>query len=167
MRGASSSTEVAEIYHQCAVFAQHQYYAIVQSPDVLRRKVYLDLKTKHLKRLQETKASINDVEVCQSIAYEIDKATKVQASDQAIYDEYIRERDHFLVLAIDMYSRCLEVSDVHDGDAAIRLCSLWLANFDESGAKFLKKIQAALDRIPSRKFIFLAVTTLTLQFKLH
>jgi ataxia telangiectasia mutated family protein len=36
----------------------------------------------------------------------------------------------------------------------IRLCSLWFANFDDEGLQ--EKVRAALDRIPSRKFIFLS-----------
>lgn len=53
-----------------------------------------------------------------------------------------------------MYSRCLEATDEFDDDAAIRLCSLWFANFENPTIQ--QKIGIALTRTPSRKFVFLA-----------
>jgi ataxia telangiectasia mutated family protein len=53
-----------------------------------------------------------------------------------------------------MYSRCLEISDDFDDDVTIRLCSLWFSNFDD--VSLHEKVRDALDRVPSRKFVFLA-----------
>ena len=68
--------------------------------------------------------------------------------------EHTRSRASFLSLAIDMYSRSLHASDAFDDDATTRLCSLWLANFDDldSGVQY----QEVLGRIPSHTFVFLA-----------
>lgn len=75
--------------------------------------------------------------------------------DTARYGQILHERDTFLEHAITMYASCLCLSDQFDDDAPIRLCSLWLANFDEE--KIQTSVSAAIRRIPSQKFIFLAV----------
>lgn len=69
-------------------------------------------------------------------------------------------RETFLKQAIDMYSRCLESSDDFDNEAVIRLCSLWFANFDDE-TRVHEEIGLALDRIPSRKMLFLAVSPIS------
>jgi ataxia telangiectasia mutated family protein len=74
--------------------------------------------------------------------------------DQANLQQNSGARDAFLEQAIDMYSRCLAASDAFDDDAAIRLCSLWFVNFQDLPLQ--DKIGFALDRVPSRKFAFLA-----------
>jgi ataxia telangiectasia mutated family protein len=53
-----------------------------------------------------------------------------------------------------MYSRCLASSDRFDDDGPIRFSSLWFANFDDLGIQ--DKLKGALDRVPSRKFVFLS-----------
>jgi ataxia telangiectasia mutated family protein len=49
------------------------------------------------------------------------------------------------------------MSEAFDDEAPIKFSSLWFANFDDEVVKE-KLIQQALGRIPSRKFIFLAVS---------
>ena len=53
-----------------------------------------------------------------------------------------------------MYARCLAISDNFDEDSPVRLCSLWLANFDSDS--LATDFRAAISLVPSRKFVFLA-----------
>lgn len=53
-----------------------------------------------------------------------------------------------------MHARCLESSDLFDDDGPIRLCSLWFSNFTNTLVQ--NEFEAALARVPSRKFVFLA-----------
>lgn len=82
------------------------------------------------------------------------KAKTIYAEDSKAYQRHTGARDAFLILALDMYSRCLASSDRFDDDGPIRFSSLWFANFDDDGIQ--DKLQAALDRVPSRKFVFLS-----------
>jgi serine-protein kinase ATM len=150
----------AVVFHECAIFADRQYRAIIQSPDALRWKVYAERKQQEMdSRKQEiSKASTQ----ARRAALESDqiKAKKLFDEDIELFRSHNTARDTFLKQAIHMYSRCLHASDSFDNDAAIRLCSLWFANFEEGGANFQDDVQIALERIPSRKFIFLAVSLL-------
>jgi ataxia telangiectasia mutated family protein len=137
------------------MFAEHQYFAIVRSPDTIRWKIYIDRKT------QEIKERCNQIARTQPGSNEfaqLDQAqTKAEAmlvQDQANLQQNSGARDAFLEQAIDMYSRCLAASNAFDDDGAIRLCSLWFANFQNLPLQ--DKISIALDRVPSRKFTFLA-----------
>jgi serine-protein kinase ATM len=147
----------ATVYHECAIFADRQYHAIIHSPDATRWKVYAERKQQEIEsRSQEIlKASTQ----ARRSALDVDqrKAKKLFEEDIELFRTHNTARDSFLKQAIDMYSRCLHASDSFDSDAAIRLCSLWFANFEEDGATLQDDVQIALERIPSRKFIFLAV----------
>ncbi|KAG1746583.1 uncharacterized protein EDB91DRAFT_1345361 [Suillus paluster] len=79
---------------------------------------------------------------------------KQEPEDVKAYELHTGARDAFLELALDMYSRCLASSDRFDDDGPIRFSSLWFANFDDHSIQ--DKLQAALDRVPSRKFVFLS-----------
>jgi hypothetical protein len=124
----------------------------------MRWKVYAERKQQEIdSRSQEifkapSKARREALEVDQS------KAKKLFEEDSELFRTHNIARDTFLKQAIDMYSRCLHTSDSFDSDAAIRLCSLWFANFEEHGRTFQDDVQIALERIPSRKFVFLAVS---------
>ncbi|KAF7356584.1 Serine/threonine-protein kinase Tel1 [Mycena venus] len=115
------------------------------SPDAIRWKVYVDRKTQEvqLRRTQGQAKSLHDAKV-------------LLKTDQELFNKHNKARETFLAHAIEMYSRALEASDAFDGDGAIRLCSLWFENFDETQFEFQGKVREALDRIPSHKLVFLA-----------
>ena len=81
-------------------------------------------------------------------------AEKIIKQDTELVDQHNRAINAFLNQAIDMYSNCLEATDDFDDDGAIRLCSLWFANFENPAIQ--QKIGVALNRTPSWKFVFLA-----------
>lgn len=147
----------ASVFHKMAIFSEHQYYAIVRSPDFLRWKVYLARKDKELEELNERYKAAAGAE-----QYEISnarrRATKLIAQDREATQQYSADRERYLKYAITMYSKCLEESDTFDRDTPIRLCSLWLSNFTESG--MTSHFREALGRVPSRKLVFLAVSRL-------
>ncbi|KAJ7760552.1 hypothetical protein B0H16DRAFT_1415528 [Mycena metata] len=135
----------ARVYHQYASFAERQYKAINNSPDALRWRVYVDRKTQEIefRKTQGQNKSLHDARV-------------LLQTDQELFRKHNKAREGFLADAIEMYSRALEASDAFDGDGAIRLCSLWFENFDETEFGFQDTVQAALARVPSRKLVFLA-----------
>ncbi|KAI3619791.1 ataxia telangiectasia mutated [Moniliophthora roreri] len=145
----------ASVYHECAIFAEHQYYANAQSPDVIRWKVYMERKVKEISNLTAELVNYSSSsEEYKAINQIIAKSKKVRQQDEEALKKHNEDRDKFLKRAIEMYSYCLNESDEFDHDTPIRLCSLWLANFDNSA--ILKSLKTALERVPSRKFVFLA-----------
>ncbi|KAG6854273.1 hypothetical protein C0991_008967, partial [Blastosporella zonata] len=152
-----SHSNHATVYHQCAIFAERQYYDVLKSPDAIRWKIYVERKRREIQtlsqeinKLPETHRSRTTLEHLQN------QAKKVMEADQESFDRHNSSRDGFLEQAIDMYSRCLEISDAYDQDSPIRLCSLWFANFEDERAAFHVVAKNALGRVPSRKFIFLS-----------
>jgi serine-protein kinase ATM len=145
----------ATVYHQCAMFAEHQYLAIVRSPDTIRWKIYIDRKTQEIKQRNDqiAKTQRGSKDFMQLTQVQT-KAEAMLVQDQANLQQNSGARDAFLEQAIDMYSRCLSASDAFDDDGAIRLCSLWFANFQDMPLQ--DTVRTALDRVPSRKFVFLA-----------
>ncbi|KAJ7612476.1 hypothetical protein DFH06DRAFT_1274623 [Mycena polygramma] len=135
----------ARVYHRYASFAERQYKAIKNSPDAIRWKVYVDRKTQEvqMRKTQGQGKSLHDAKV-------------LLKTDQELFKKHNKARETFLAHAVEMYSRALEASDAFDGDGAIRLCSLWFENFDETEFDFQDKVKDALARIPSRKLVFLA-----------
>ena len=71
-------------------------------------------------------------------------------------DQQNKTRDAFLEQAIIMHSHALSTSDEFDDDCAIRLCSLWFSNFDHPDDGLQSSVQSSLQRVQSRKFVFLA-----------
>jgi serine-protein kinase ATM len=147
----------ASVYHQYATFAERQYHAVVKSPDMLRLKVYIERKTTEVKRRDDeiTKAR-RQGQQHRHLEGERKKAQTLLNTDVALYTEYIKSRNIFLKQAVDMYARCLLHSGSFDDDAAIRLCSLWFANFDNTEDGLPSTIGDALAQVPSHKFVFLA-----------
>ena len=147
----------AIIYHECAIFAERQYHAIIHSPDAIRWKVYVDRKRQEIEsRRQEIARTQNETRV-HNLRADQAKAEKLLKEDNQLFQTHNVDRYTFLKQAIDMYSRCLQASDSFDDDAAIRLCSLWFANFEVIEMGLQNEVQIALGRIPSRKLVFLAV----------
>ncbi|KAF9075300.1 hypothetical protein BDP27DRAFT_1315847 [Rhodocollybia butyracea] len=148
---APDSQSRATIYHQYAKFAEAQYKAALDSPDLIRLNVYRERKEKELKDYEQmTKGRSAD----KTMINAANAAKKVLAQDNKATADFIANRDAVLKQAIQMYSRCLEVSDMFDEDVPIRLCSLWLSNFDYIAIQ--KDLAEAINRVPSRKLVFLA-----------
>ncbi|PPQ64768.1 hypothetical protein CVT24_007854 [Panaeolus cyanescens] len=153
----SDSVEVAQtratVYRKCAMFAERQYQATLKSPDGLRWKVYVERKRQEVAARNEQLAR-SDHASKQLIARELDRATKLLATDSELFKKHHSDREIFLKHAIDMHSRCLELSDEYDTDSVVRFSSLWFANFEDQTT--INWVTTALERISSRKFVFLA-----------
>lgn len=151
----AAGADYATVYHQCAMFAEHQYLTIVRSPDTIRWKIYIDRKTQEIQQrqdqLQKTHQGSKDFLHLSQVQK---KAQALLVQDQTYFQQESGARNTFLEQAIDMYSRCLATSDAFDDDGSIRLCSLWFANFHDLPLQ--AKVRIALERVPSRKFVFLA-----------
>ncbi|KAG6909024.1 hypothetical protein DXG01_002297 [Tephrocybe rancida] len=146
----------AKVYHQCAIFAERQYFDAIKSPDAIRWKLYVERKQREIESRSQEIQRANEKKLRESLQRHQNTATKLLAADVESFRRHNSARDSFLEQAIDMYSRCLEVSDAHDQDAPIRLCSLWFANFEDDRETFHSIVQNALTRVPSRKFVFLS-----------
>jgi len=146
----------ATVYHECAIFAERQYHATLKSPDAIRWKVYVDRKKEEIHHRSMELARLTDTTRHQKLKNDQETAQKLLQADSELFKKHNIVRDTFLKQAIDMYSRCLEASDTFDTDSAIRFCSLWFANFDDD-VVLEATVRKALERIPSRKLVFLAV----------
>jgi serine-protein kinase ATM len=154
-KNGATQVSDASVYRQYAVFAERQYQAILQTPDVIRWRLYADRKRQEIKnrgeKIHKTQRGSRE---WHEMSKEQKKAMALLAEDQAAFERHNGAREVFLRQAILMFSRCLEASDHYDDDSALRLCSLWFANFDV--ATMQTTVREALDRTPSRKFVFLA-----------
>lgn len=88
------------------------------------------------------------------LEHNLKKARQELQLDQARFKDSMDARDKFLGLAATNYSKCLAHSDAFDSESIIRLCSLWLANFERPD--MYSGFESALQRVASHKFIFLA-----------
>ncbi|KAI0046219.1 hypothetical protein FA95DRAFT_1520516 [Auriscalpium vulgare] len=141
----------AVVYHECAVFADRQYHAILQSHD--------NAILKHWKEVKEREVELRSQEVLRKgkgavEKRDLDKAKAQLDEDTERYRAHQESLDTFLHQSIDMYARCLQLSDDFDDDGHIRLVSLWFANFDDESLG--KRVRASIKSVPSRKFVFLA-----------
>ncbi|TFK73765.1 hypothetical protein BDN72DRAFT_956320 [Pluteus cervinus] len=142
----------ATVYHQFAVFAERQYHAILKSPEMLRSRLYIERKQFEINVLRSHSGA-------PGVDTEMNKAVKLLNSDREMFVKQNQARDSFLRTALEMYSRCLEASDDFDDDGPIRLCSLWFANFEDKcihQRNSSSNLSTSLERVPSRKFLFLA-----------
>ncbi|KAF9454347.1 hypothetical protein P691DRAFT_788809 [Macrolepiota fuliginosa MF-IS2] len=153
--GIESSKRRATVYHDCALFAERQYHAILKSPDTIRWKVYVDRKRQEIQHRSREMASTSNSNLRQSLQREQTKAQKILQEDSEQFRKHNAARDQFLERAVEMNARSLEMADTFDDDAPIRFCSLWFANFENEG-EFQSTIDVALSRIPSHKMVFLA-----------
>lgn len=159
LAGAESSKSRATVYHNCAIFAERQYHAILKSPDTIRWKVYVDRKKQEIQHRSMELASTSNERIRQSLQHEQTRAQKILQEDSEQFRKHNAARDQFLEQALEMYARSLEIADIFDDDASIRFCSLWFANFENEG-DLQNTIDVALSRIPSHKMVFLAVSVL-------
>ncbi|KAH9066543.1 hypothetical protein EDB87DRAFT_1718946 [Lactarius vividus] len=148
---------VATVYHQCAVFADRQYHSILKSPDAIKWKLYAERKEKEIQHRKEQMLRTQSGSTT-FVALERDqeKAERLLQEDTQRYRKHNESLSTFLQQAIDMYSRCLQAADNYDNDGHIRLVSLWFANFNDNDSDLQGKVRSSIDRIPSRKFVFLA-----------
>ncbi|KAJ3865158.1 hypothetical protein EV359DRAFT_80764 [Lentinula novae-zelandiae] len=153
-QNAHDSEGRASVCHQFAKFAEAQYKAALDSPDLIRLNVYKERKEKELRHYEQLKHEQKGRIVDKNLANTIAAVQKVLAQDNKATSDFISSRDAYLKQAIEMYSRCLEASDKFDADVPIRFCSLWLSNFDYDPIQ--EKLHKALQRVPSRKLVFLA-----------
>ena len=151
-----SSRSRATVYHDCAVFAEQQYQAILKSPDAIRWRVYVERKRQEVEELSKELASTSDQDEQRRLKRQHGKANKLLQEDSEQFRKHNTDRDRFLRQAMEMFARSLEVADIFDDDAPIRFCSLWFANFD-GGEDLQNTIDVSLSRVPSYKMIFLAV----------
>ncbi|KAG5221126.1 Serine/threonine-protein kinase [Salix suchowensis] len=138
----------ADVYYRCAMFAERQYRTICASPDGEERRARVEQKRREV----ETRRNLTSKSM--ALQNELGKAIKLLAADEMLLEEYNSSKDIFLTRALDMYSHCLACSNDFDDDAALRLCSLWFANFEVDNLQ--NTIASSLRRVPSIKFMFLA-----------
>ncbi|KAG9224022.1 hypothetical protein CCMSSC00406_0004362 [Pleurotus cornucopiae] len=138
----------ADVYYRCAMFAERQYRTICASPDGEERRARVEQKRREV----ETRRNLTSKSP--ALQNELGKAIKLLAADEMLLEEYNSSKDIFLARALDMYSHCLACSNDFDDDAALRLCSLWFANFEVDNLQ--NTIASSLRRVPSIKFMFLA-----------
>ncbi|KIJ20941.1 hypothetical protein PAXINDRAFT_125515 [Paxillus involutus ATCC 200175] len=152
---SSSENACSSVFHKCALFAEHQYHTILKSPDAVRWKTYVDRKSHEIKQresqLLRTQAGTHEYLL---LTEDQTKAKALLAEDEEAYKRHNGTLVAFLDLAITMYSRCLAASDLFDDDVPIRFCSLWFANFEDR--RLQDGLTKAVNRIPSRKFVFLS-----------
>jgi serine-protein kinase ATM len=146
---------IATVYHQCAVFADRQYHAILRSPDAIKWKLYAERKEKEIQhRKEQMLRTHSGSRTYLELKHDQDKAERLLLEDMQRYRKHSESLNTFLQQAIDMYSRCLQAADDFDNDGHIRLVSLWFSNFNDNDLQ--DKVRSSIDRIPSRKFVFLA-----------
>ena len=148
-------TSIATVYHQCAVFADRQYHTILRSPDAIKWKLYAERKEKEIQdRKEQILKTQSGSRTFVELKHDQEKAERLLREDTQRYKKHSESLSTFLQQAIDMYSRCLQAADDFDNDGHIRLVSLWFANFNDNDLQ--DKVRVSIDRIPSRKFVFLA-----------
>jgi ataxia telangiectasia mutated family protein len=148
-------TSIATVYHQCAVFADRQYHTILRSPDAIKWKLYAERKEKEIQhRREQILRTQSDPRALAGLTHDQKQAERLLREDTQRYKKHSESLSTFLQQAIDMYSRCLQAADDFDNDGHIRLVSLWFANFNDNDLQ--DKVRFSIDRIPSRKFVFLA-----------
>lgn len=147
----------ATAYYQFALFADRQYHTMMKSPDALRMRLYVDRKRKEVEERKKTLNSYQSIDSKYHNAERaLERAVKVLEEDEHRFDEHIQAQVTFLKQAVAMYSRSLAISDDFDDDSAVRLCSLWFANFDFDKGEFQSQLATAVAQVPSRKLVFLA-----------
>ena len=141
------------VFYKYAMFAEQQYHAILNSPDVLRLKVYAERKRQELQQYDEKiRRSQSDLSR-NELTQQKRKAQVLYEQDTSQFLEVTTARDTYLQHSIDMFARCLEASDDYDDDAPYHLCSLWFSNFtNDLGTT----VNTSVARVASRKFVFLA-----------
>ena len=137
------STLQGQVYFQYAEFAERQYQLSVMSPEYERRRLYVE-------RMEEEVDQLKKV----ADAGQLKKSKATLDEDKKLFDILSEARFTFLRLAIDMFARCLSVSDKYHEETVIRLCSLWFSNFADE--RLNQMVANRLLNIPSHKFIFLS-----------
>ncbi|VDB84870.1 unnamed protein product [Peniophora sp. CBMAI 1063] len=148
---AASAASAARIFHECAVFADRHYHALLRSPDIVRRRIYVDRKEQEVRDLESQQRRSG---LSQADARDLSRAKKLLQADTAAFAQHMEAQRAFLYQAATLYARSLSHSALFDDDAHVRLVSLWYANFDSG--ELAEKLGRALDDVPSHKFVFLS-----------
>lgn len=140
-----------DIYRKYALFNEQQYQQITRSDEIKRLEIYQKLKEEEIsERKLEMKNSSGKIKI--KLQGEQRRAELLLEQDKARFQDIMLARQGFLDQAVRMLSNCLRCSDASDTDCAVRLCSLWFANFHTDAGVFSE----VLAHIPSGKLVFLA-----------
>lgn len=143
----------AKVYEKFALFAHRQYQSVIDSPELTRLEVYMERKRHEIGQLKNLYDSEQVPRTKEEHGKRLKAARALLKEDSTQADGHYAARDEFLTQAIEMYSRTLCSSDYSDTESSIRLCLLWYANFGRD--QYGKKINNAIARVPSHKFVFL------------
>ncbi|KZT55265.1 hypothetical protein CALCODRAFT_357633 [Calocera cornea HHB12733] len=165
----SANSDHAAVFYRYAIFADEQYQTI-GTRDLSRYELYIRRKKQELawfeaqgydsalQRVQEariTKAKprANDHALVHRYRAHRDRANTLLERDEARYEELVQAGKLFLRRAMEMFSKVLRFSDIHDESAAVRFLARWFSHFKDEEVN--NAISADLHRIPSHKFVFL------------
>ncbi|KZP01857.1 hypothetical protein CALVIDRAFT_508488 [Calocera viscosa TUFC12733] len=163
------SSDHASVFYRYALFADEQYQTI-GTRDLSRYELYIRRKEQELawfeaqgydaavRRVQEAriakiKPRPNDTNLIHKYRTHRDRANTLLQRDQARYAELVLAGKLFLRKAIEMFSKVLSFSDIHDENAAVRLLARWFSQFKDDDLNNV--IGPDLERVPSHKFVFL------------
>lgn len=138
----------SRICFKYAIFSEQQYRAILASPELERRRMYMESNSQFIKEASHNRRDTHGV---------LGKARQLKERDEASYIQLVAEREKHLQTAIHMHANALYFSDDFDDEAVIHLCSLWLANFESPEKDQTQKIHKYIRPVASRKFLFLSV----------
>jgi ataxia telangiectasia mutated family protein len=137
------------------VFAERQYQDIKKSSDTARYIAYVEISMKQaLARKAEVKHTQQGSSSYSAAVNLQRKAEKALKEDRNRLEQHTRTLRSFREQAVEMFSRCMSVSDDFDEESIMRFISLWFDNFGE--AALYSNLRPAVDRVASRKFVFLA-----------
>ncbi|KIP03419.1 hypothetical protein PHLGIDRAFT_77596 [Phlebiopsis gigantea 11061_1 CR5-6] len=164
MKEMPSKIELAGLYALLGTWASE---ACLDKADIIKSRYFDtaislslkedDSKKEEVKKREQAVARLEANSAArQRASRDLERAQKIMVLDENQIKEQNEMRDAFLEQAITMHSYALSASDEFDDDCAIRLCSLWLSNFDHPDNSLQTSIGSALRRVSSRKFVFLA-----------
>ncbi|KAK4687247.1 serine-protein kinase ATM, partial [Tremellales sp. Uapishka_1] len=143
-------SELAQLFHEYATFADRHYAVISKSSELERLRTYHSRKTVELKVLEASLRPSSGRQSSSRSAYS-ERQKEADEDAQAI-QKLETERMTYLSTSLKMYAAALAFSDNHN-DSITRLCSLWLEHDTDSALN--KDFAVHLAKIPSHKFIFL------------
>lgn len=148
LRGATSGSEAAEVFHQFALFCDQQ----LQDPDRVEDLERLRALCKHKEEEVETYDKlIRNAKSQDRSRYKqnLDKAKKWLKMDREEIQRHINSREQVLRWCLENYLLALKASDDHDNNA-LRFSSLWFQHYDEAIAN--EAVSKYMGQVPSRKF---------------
>jgi serine-protein kinase ATM len=139
------------------VFAERQYQEIKKSSDTARYIAYIEISmNQSTARKEEVRKTQQGSPAYQAAVSALRKAERMVKEDRARLEQHTATLRAFREQAVEMFSRCMSVSDNFDEESIMRFISLWFDNFEEAALYRDGNFRSAVDRIASRKFVFLA-----------